>query len=148
VTTPAAVNADGSAESEMLLTALIIATEILPLVHRLPVRWLLPLTSAVAAIIVAQASAHGLANAGLTVSELSLTVVIVLVFGAGRRYKLPLCAGLRMSRGTALPQNTRWRVRRDRSTSTRSQQAIVETAAPEMGHDPKSTDMLVRVNVA
>jgi hypothetical protein len=40
------------------------------------------LLGAVAAIVVAQAAAHGLASAGLTVSSRSAAILIVLVFGA------------------------------------------------------------------
>jgi putative drug exporter of the RND superfamily len=93
VTGPAAVNADASAGNQqtvLLLTALIIVAIILLLVYRSPILWLLPLLGAIAAIIVAQASAHGLANAGLTVSTLSSDILIVLVFGAASDYALLL----------------------------------------------------------
>jgi len=93
VTGPAAVNADTSAGNQqtvLLLTALIIVAVILLLVYRSPILWLLPLLGAIAAIIVAQASAHGLANAGLTVSTLSADILIVLVFGAASDYALLL----------------------------------------------------------
>jgi len=93
VTGSAAVNADTSAGNQqtiLLLTALIIVAVILLLVYRSPVLWLLPLLGAIAAIIVAQASAHGLANAGLTVSTLSADILIVLVFGASSDYALLL----------------------------------------------------------
>jgi putative drug exporter of the RND superfamily len=63
---------------------------ILLLVYRSPVLWLLPLLGSIAAIIVAQASVHGLANAGLTVSTLSADILIVLVFGAASDYALLL----------------------------------------------------------
>jgi RND superfamily putative drug exporter len=93
VTGPAAVNADtstGNQQTVLLLTALIIVAVILLLVYRSPVLWLLPLLGAIAAIVVAQASAHGLANAGLTVSSLSADILIVLVFGAASDYALLL----------------------------------------------------------
>jgi putative drug exporter of the RND superfamily len=93
VTGPAAVIADTSAgnqQTKLLLTALIIVAVILLLVYRSPVLWLLPLFGAIAAIVVAQASAHGLANAGLTVSTLSADILIVLVFGAASDYALLL----------------------------------------------------------
>ena len=93
VTGPAAVNADSSAGNQqtiLLLTALIIVAVILLLVYRSPILWLLPLAGAIAAIIVAQAAAHGLANAGLTVSTLSADILIVLVFGASSDYALLL----------------------------------------------------------
>jgi RND superfamily putative drug exporter len=93
VTGSAAVYADGNAENQqtlLLLTALIIVAVILLLVYRSPVLWLLPLSGAIAAIVVAQAAVHGLANAGLTVSTLSADVLIVLVFGAASDYALLL----------------------------------------------------------
>ena len=101
VTGPAAVNADttaGNQQTVLLLTALIIVAVILLLVYRSPILWLLPLLGAIAAIIVAQASAHGLANAGLTVSTLSADILIVLVFGASQR--------LRAAAGPPVPGRT------------------------------------------
>jgi len=93
VTGPAAVNADttaGNQQTALLLTALIIVAVILLLVYRSPILWLLPLAGAIAAIITAQASAHGLADHGLTVSTLSADILIVLVFGAASDYALLL----------------------------------------------------------
>src|SRR5580704_6768546 len=93
VTGPAAVNADSSAGNQqtlLLLTALIIVAVILLIVYRSPLLWLLPLLGAIGAIVVAQAAAHGLANAGLTVSTLSADILIVLVFGAASDYALLL----------------------------------------------------------
>jgi putative drug exporter of the RND superfamily len=93
VTGPAGVNADtstGNQQTILLLTALIIVAVILLLVYRSPILWLLPLFGAIAAIVLAQASAHGLASAGLTVSTLSADILIVLVFGAASDYALLL----------------------------------------------------------
>jgi RND superfamily putative drug exporter len=93
VTGPAAVNAatrSGNQQGTLLLTALIIVAVILLLVYRSPILWLLPLLGAIAAITTAQAAAHGLANAGLTVSSLSASILIVLVFGAASDYALLL----------------------------------------------------------
>jgi putative drug exporter of the RND superfamily len=93
VTGPAAVNSDttaGNQQTALLLTALIIVAVILLLVYRSPVLWLLPLLGAIAAIITAQASAHALADHGLTVSTLSADILIVLVFGAASDYALLL----------------------------------------------------------
>ena len=93
VTGAAAVNADTSAgnqQTKLLLTALIVVAVILLLVYQSPILWLLPLFGAIAAIVIAQASAHGLANAGLTVSTLSADILIVLVFGAASDYALLL----------------------------------------------------------
>jgi putative drug exporter of the RND superfamily len=94
VTGPAAINADtgtgGNQQAILLVTALIIVAIILLLVYRSPVLWLLPLIGGVGAIVVAEAAAHGLSNAGLTVSELSADILIVLVFGAASDYALLL----------------------------------------------------------
>lgn len=93
VTGSAAVYADGNAENQqtvLLLTALVIVAVIMLLVYRSPVLWLLPLSGAIGAIVVAQASVHGLANVGLTVSTLSADILIVLVFGAASDYALLL----------------------------------------------------------
>ena len=94
VTGSAAVNADsgvsGSAQDALLLTALLIIMVILIAVYRSPVLWLLPLLGALGAIVVAEAAAHGLANAGLTVSTLSASILRVLVLGAATDYALLL----------------------------------------------------------
>ncbi len=92
VTGSAAVTADSGSESQnaLLLTAVVIVALILLIVYRSPVIWTLPLLSALAAIVVAQAAAHGLGSAGLTVSTLSTSILIVLVFGAACDYALLL----------------------------------------------------------
>jgi putative drug exporter of the RND superfamily len=94
VTGSAAVNADsgvsGSAQDTLLLTALVIIMVILIFVYRSPVLWLLPLFGALGAIVVAEAAAHGLANAGFTVSTLSASILRVLVLGAATDYALLL----------------------------------------------------------
>ena len=92
VTGPAAVSADSGSgtQTALLLTALVIVALILLLVYRSPLLWLLPLLGALAAIVAAQAAAHGLAAAGLTVSSLSTSILIVLVFGAASDYALLL----------------------------------------------------------
>lgn len=93
VTGDAAVTADSSSGNQqtiLLLTALIIVAIILLVVYRSPVLWLLPLIGSIGAIVVAQASAHGLVNGGLTVSTLSADILIVLVFGAASDYALLL----------------------------------------------------------
>ena len=94
VTGSAAVNADsgvsGKAQDTLLLTALVIIMVILIVVYRSPLLWLLPLLGALGAIVVAEASAHGLANAGLTVSTLSASILRVLVLGAATDYALLL----------------------------------------------------------
>jgi putative drug exporter of the RND superfamily len=92
VTGSAAVTADQGTPTTTLLelTALVIVALVFFVVYRSPLLWFIPLLSAVAAIQVAQAVAHGLANAGLTVSTLSSDILIVLVFGAASDYALLL----------------------------------------------------------
>jgi putative drug exporter of the RND superfamily len=92
VTGPAAVTADtGSPSTTILeLTALLIVALVFFVVYRSPLLWFFPLLGAVAAIQVAQGAAHGLASAGLTVSSLSSSILIVLVFGAASDYALLL----------------------------------------------------------
>jgi RND superfamily putative drug exporter len=94
VTGSAAVTADSGVESSnqtrLLLTALVIIAVILLIVYRSPLLWFFPLLSALGAIVVAKAAAHGLANAGLTVSSLSSSILVVLVFGAATDYALLL----------------------------------------------------------
>ncbi len=92
VTGSAAENADTGqgSQTRLLLSALIIVVLILLFVYRSALLWLLPVLGALGAIIVAQAAAHGLANAGLTVSPLSSSILIVLVFGAASDYALLL----------------------------------------------------------
>jgi putative drug exporter of the RND superfamily len=94
VTGPAAVNADSGVGSKtqttLLLTALVIVALILLIVYRSPLLWLLPILGAYGAIELAQSFAHGLASAGLTVSSLSTSILIVLVFGAASDYALLL----------------------------------------------------------
>jgi RND superfamily putative drug exporter len=92
VTGPAAVIADTGSPSTMILelTALMIVALVFFVVYRSPLLWFFPLLGAVAGIQVAQADAHGLASAGLTVSPLSSSILIVLVFGAASDYALLL----------------------------------------------------------
>jgi putative drug exporter of the RND superfamily len=92
VTGSAAITADSGSESQntLLLTALVIVALILLLVYRSPLLWILPLLGALGAIVMAQAATHGIASAGLTVSSLSTSILIVLVFGAASDYALLL----------------------------------------------------------
>jgi putative drug exporter of the RND superfamily len=92
ITGQAAVNADGGSTTQntLLLTALLIVAVILFIVYRSLVLWLFPLLGVAAALIVAQAAAHGLASVGFTVSSLSTAILIVLVFGAASDYALLL----------------------------------------------------------
>jgi RND superfamily putative drug exporter len=94
VTGTAAISADSGikngAETTLLITAVLIVAIVFFVVYRSPVLWILPLLSAYGAIVVARSAAHGLANAGLTVSSLSASILIVLVFGAAADYALLL----------------------------------------------------------
>jgi RND superfamily putative drug exporter len=92
VTGSAAVTADtGTPTTTTLeLTAVVIVALVFFVVYTSPLLWFLPLLGAVAAIQVAQAGAHGLASAGFTVSPLSSSILIVLVFGAASDYALLL----------------------------------------------------------
>jgi RND superfamily putative drug exporter len=92
VTGDAAVAADSAITTEtvLLVTAVLIVAVILLFVYRSPVLWLLPLFASIGAIVLAEAAAHGLASAGLTVSPLTTSILIVLVFGAASDYALLL----------------------------------------------------------
>ena len=94
VTGQAAIVADSGvtskAQTDLRLTALTIIVVILLLVYRRPLLWLFPLFGAIGAIVVAEAGAHGLGSAGLTVSSLSASILIVLVLGAASDYALLL----------------------------------------------------------
>jgi putative drug exporter of the RND superfamily len=94
VTGSAATVADSGVSNKALtnlrLTALAIIVVILLLVYRRPFLWLFPLVGTLGALVVAEASTHGLANAGLTVSALSSSILVVLVIGASTDYALLL----------------------------------------------------------
>jgi putative drug exporter of the RND superfamily len=92
VTGGAASAADSGNETQsgLLLTAVVIVAVVLLLVYRSPVLWILPLISAGGAVVVAEAGVRGLAGAGLTISSLSTSILIVLVFGAASDYALLL----------------------------------------------------------
>jgi RND superfamily putative drug exporter len=91
---PAAVNADtnisSAAENTLLITAIGIIAIILLFAYRSPLLWLPPLLGAIMALDVGKAAAHGLANAGVTVSSLSVDILTVLVLGAATDYALLL----------------------------------------------------------
>ncbi len=91
---PAAVNADtnisSTAENTLLITAIGIIAIILLIAYRSPLLWLPPLLGAIMALDVGKAAAHGLANAGVTVSSLSVDILTVLVLGAATDYALLL----------------------------------------------------------
>lgn len=92
VTGQAAVTADGGSTSQatLLATALIIVAIVLLFVYRSVLLWVFPLLGALGGIVVAQAAAHGLGSAGLTVSSLSTSILIVLSFGAASDYAVLL----------------------------------------------------------
>src|ERR1700691_4284893 len=94
VTGTAGLETDGGGSSStlnlLLPTAVLIVVIILILVYRSPLLWLLPLLGALGAIVVAEASVHGLLNAGVTVSTLSAAILRVLVLGAATDYALLL----------------------------------------------------------
>jgi len=108
VTGPAAVAADTSAGGQqaiLMATALIVVAVIMLLVYGSPVLWALPLSGAIAAIVVARALAHGLASAGVTVSPLSAGILIVLTFGTASNYALLLVRRYRSELGRqAMPE--------------------------------------------
>jgi RND superfamily putative drug exporter len=108
VTGGAASTADSGNETQtgLLLTAVLIVAIVLLLVYRSPVLWLLPLISAGGAVVVAEAGVRGLAGAGLTVSSLSTSILVVLVFGAASDYALLLTHRYREELGGhALPED-------------------------------------------
>lgn len=74
----------------LLIRSLVIVMVILLLVYRSPILWLFPLLGAAGASVSAKAAAHALANAGLTVSTLSTSLLTGLVLGAGTNYALLL----------------------------------------------------------
>jgi len=92
VTGQAAVTADGGSTSQttLLLTALVIVAVVLLIVYRSVLLWVFPLLGALGGIVIAQAATHGLGSAGLTVSSLSTSILIVLAFGAASDYAVLL----------------------------------------------------------
>ncbi len=93
VTGSAAQSADSGGagnSTALLLRAVLILAVILLLVYRSPVLFLLPLIGSLGAVTAAKAAAHGMANAGLTVSTLSSSILVVLVLGAASDYALLL----------------------------------------------------------
>ena len=101
VTGPAGIGADQAAAFEgidgtLLFATVLVVIVLLLLTYRSPVLWLLPLFSAGAALMVAEAVIYLLAKyAGLTVNAQSAGILIVLVLGAGTDYALLLTARYR-----------------------------------------------------
>ncbi|TDC72272.1 MMPL family transporter [Streptomyces hainanensis] len=81
-------NSGGDVDAALMLTSMAIVAVLLLGTYRSPVLWLVPLLAALVAVVASRAAAYGLAQAGLTVSELSSAIQIVLVFGAGTDYAL------------------------------------------------------------
>jgi putative drug exporter of the RND superfamily len=83
-------------DSTLLYATLMVVIVILLITYRSPVLWLLPVISAVVALITAQAVIYLLAaHAGLTVNAMSVGILYVLVFGASTDYALLLVARYR-----------------------------------------------------
>ena len=83
-------------DSTLLYATLLVVIVILLITYRSPVLWLLPVISAVVALITAQAVIYLLAaHAGLTVNAMSVGILYVLVFGASTDYALLLVARYR-----------------------------------------------------
>ncbi|WP_293773468.1 DUF3151 family protein [Sporichthya sp.] len=101
VTGPAGFNGDFAAafdgtEGALLLAALAVVILILLMTYRSPILWLLPVLSAVFALIVAMGIIYLLADAGaLTVTAQAQIILSILVFGAGTDYALLLVARYR-----------------------------------------------------
>ncbi len=83
-------------DSTLLFAAGGVVIVILLLTYRSPLLWLLPVISAVIALVVAQAAVYFMAEyADLTVNGQSQGILTVLVFGAGTDYALLLVARYR-----------------------------------------------------
>ena len=83
-------------DGTLLAATLLVVIVLLLITYRSPVLWLLPVISAVVALISAEALIYLLAaHAGLTVNAQSAGILYVLVFGAGTDYALLLTARYR-----------------------------------------------------
>ena len=86
----------GGLDTTLLFATLGVVVVILLFTYRSPVLWLLPIFSAVTALMVSQGVIYFLAkNAGLTVNGQSQGILTVLVVGAGTDYALLLVARYR-----------------------------------------------------
>ena len=89
-------NAFKGIDGTLLFSALAVVIVLLLLTYRSPIAWLLPVISAVGALVAAEAVIYLLAaHAGLTVNAQSAGILDVLVFGAGTDYALLLTARYR-----------------------------------------------------
>jgi putative drug exporter of the RND superfamily len=83
-------------DGKLLYSAMAVVVVILLFTYRSPLLWILPVFSAVVALMVAQAVIYFLATeGGLTVNAQSAGILTVLVFGAGTDYALLLVARFR-----------------------------------------------------
>jgi RND superfamily putative drug exporter len=83
-------------DSTLLYSTMAVVIVILLITYRSPVLWLLPVVSAVVALITAQAVIYLLAaHAGLTVNAQSAGILYVLIFGASTDYALLIVARYR-----------------------------------------------------
>ncbi len=101
VTGPAGVLADSTGvfkdiDGKLLGVTLLVVIALLLVIYRSPVLWLVPIAAAGAALVLAQALAYLAASrAGLSVSGLSGSLLLILVFGAGTDYALLIVARYR-----------------------------------------------------
>jgi len=101
VTGPLGSAADGNRtfhgiDSTLLYSTVAVVIVILLLTYRSPVLWLLPVTSAGAALITSEGVIYLLTRyAGLTVNAMSVGILYVLVFGASTDYALLIVARYR-----------------------------------------------------
>jgi RND superfamily putative drug exporter len=100
VTGPGGIAADSAEafagiDSTLLLATISVVIVILLLTYRSPVLWMLPIISAIVALVCAQAVVYLIADAGLTVNAQSAGILTVLVIGAGTDYALLLVARYR-----------------------------------------------------
>jgi len=86
----------GGIDTTLLYATVAVVVVILLFTYRSPVLWLLPVTSAVVALISAEAVIYLLTKyAGLTVNAMSVGILYVLVFGASTDYALLIVARYR-----------------------------------------------------
>ena len=118
VTGSAAVNTDsgvsGQRPGRPAAHRPVIIMVILIVVYRSPLLWLLPLFGSLGAIIVAESAAHGLADAGLTVSTLSAS--ILRCWSSARPPTTRCCSSTVTGKNSAAmpPPRTRWPPRCER----------------------------------
>jgi len=98
---PGAVDADAndvfaSIDGTLVLTTVAVVALLLILTYRSPFLWVVPLVVVGVAAAAARAAVYGMVQAfGLTVSDMSSSVMTVLIFGAGTDYALLLISRYR-----------------------------------------------------